>query len=165
MKSTENLRTAFAGESQANRRYEEFAKKAESEGYKNIARLFKAASFSESIHARNHLRVMEGVQNTIQNLIEAKNGENYEVTNMYPQFIENAQAEGNEEAEKTFKWAIEAEKAHEKFYQEAIDRISQGKDLDEIPFFVCRGCGFTVDNEAPDKCPVCGAPKKMFQQF
>jgi rubrerythrin len=165
MKTGENLKDAFAGESEANRKYEEFSKKAESEGYKNIARLFKAASFSESIHARNHLRVMGGVNNTLQNLIEARNGENYEVTSMYPQFIEKAKEEDNEEAERTFTWAIEAEKVHEKFYQEALDRISEGKDLDETSLFVCGGCGFTVDKEAPERCPVCGAPKKMFQRF
>lgn len=165
MATKENLEAAFAGESQANRRYTAFAQKAGKESLPNVARLFKAAAHSEAMHARNHLRAMGGVQNTLENLKKAAQGENYEAISMYPDFIEEAQREGNQEAKTTFKWAIEAEKAHEKFYNQAIEAVSSQKDLDETPFFVCGGCGYTVDKEAPETCPVCGAPKKMFKQF
>jgi rubrerythrin len=165
MASKENLEAAFAGESQANRRYTSFAQKAEKDGFPNVARLFKAAAHSEAMHARNHLRAMESIQDTLENLKQAVQGENYEVISMYPDFIEEAQREGKQKAETTFKWAIEAEKAHEKFYNQAIEAVNSQKDLDNTPYFVCEGCGYTVAKEAPENCPVCGAPKKMFKQF
>ncbi len=160
----ENLQEAFAGESQANRRYLFFAEKADKEGHPQIARLFRAAAESETIHARNHLRVMGGIKSTKENLEEAASGEQYEFTKMYPGFIEQAKAEKNGDAETSFDWANKVEKIHHGLYQKALEAVKSGQEPKGEPYFVCQGCGYTVGGEAPEKCPVCGAPRKMFKR-
>jgi len=160
----ENLETAFAGESQANRKYLFFAEKADKEGQPQIARLFRAAAESETVHARNHLKTMGGIGSTRDNLREAAEGELYEFTHMYPDFITQAKAENNQGAETTFDWANKVEKIHHGLYRKALENLEAEKETKDEPYFVCQGCGHTVAGEAPDKCPVCGAPKKMFKK-
>jgi len=159
----ENLQTAFAGESQANRRYLFFAEKAEKEGHFQIARLFRAAAESETIHARNHLWVI-GIGSTAENLEEAASGESYEFTTMYPGFIEQAKTDGNSGAETSFDWANKVEKIHHRLYQKALDDLKAGNQMKDEPYFICQGCGYTIGGEAPEKCPVCGAPRSMFKR-
>ncbi|HEX9902500.1 MAG TPA: rubrerythrin family protein [Acidobacteriota bacterium] len=161
----ENLKSAFAGESQAHLKYQVFADKAESEKLPNVARLFRAGSFSEQRHAANHLRAMAGVGKTADNLKAALEGETYEVTKMYPEFIRVAEEQNEKEAVRVNREALEAEKVHAALYQKAIKGLDKGQDLEGTPIHVCGVCGFTVDGEAPDKCPVCGAPKQKFVKF
>jgi len=161
-KTQENLQTAFAGESQANRRYLFFAEKAEKEGHLQIARLFRAVAEAETVHARNHLGVLGDIKSTSDNLGEAISGENYEFTQMYPAFIEQAKAENNERAEISFTYANKVEKIHHNLYQKARKSLEGGQQLEDKPYFVCQVCGNTVAGEAPEKCPVCGAPRRMF---
>jgi rubrerythrin len=160
----ENLQTAFAGESQANRKYLFFAEKADKEGHPQIARLFRAAAESETVHARNHLQTMGGIGSTRDNLQEAAKGEQYEFTQMYPGFIEQAKAEKNNDAETGFDWANKVEKIHHRLYQKALEDLETKKEMKDEPYFVCQGCGYTVAGEAPEKCPVCGAPRSMFKR-
>ena len=159
----ENLEFAFAGESQANRKYLFFAEKAEAEGQKRIARLFRAAAEAETVHARNHLKVMQGIKSTKDNLQAAISGENDEFTEMYPQFIKIANNESEKKAADSFDLANKVEKIHHGLYQEAFSDLEKGTVKELRPFYVCQVCGNTVEGEAPDKCPVCGAPKKMFK--
>ncbi len=156
----DNLKEAFAGESQANRKYLAFAKKAEQEGYPQAARLFRAAAAAETIHAHNHFKVIGGVKSTIDNLQAAYEGEHEEFTNMYPGFIEQAKKEGNNEALKTFHWANEVEKVHGNLYKNAIDNL---KSLEITDYYICQCCGYTAEGNAPDQCPVCGAEKDNFK--
>jgi len=160
-KSVENLKEAFAGESQANRRYLAFAQKAEQEGYPQIARLFRAAAAAETVHAHNHLKVLKGVRSTAENLQEAIDGETSEFREMYPRMIAAAQAEANKEAERTFNFANEVEKIHAALFQKALKNMGDKKTMD---IFVCSVCGYTVEGEAPDACPVCKAVKKFFDK-
>lgn len=160
-KSEQNLREAFAGESQANRKYLAFAKKAEDDGYPQIAKLFRAAAAAETIHAHNHLRELAGVRKTKENLEEALNGEVYEFQKMYPQMIADAEAEGDKCALRTFTFANEVEKVHADLFKKAIDNFGKNADVD---YLVCQVCGHTVENEAPDTCPVCGAKKQAFHK-
>jgi rubrerythrin len=165
MSSTQgNLREAFAGESQASRRYLFFAEKAEREGHPQIARLFRAAAEAETVHARNHLEAMGGIGTTKNNLEAAIKGENYEFTKMYPGFIEQAKSEGNKKAEITFGYANKVERIHHQLYQKALELLEAGGKLEDEPYFVCQGCGNTVAGEAPERCPVCGAPKSKFKK-
>jgi len=165
MSSTqENLQEAFAGESQASRRYLFFAEKAESEGHPQIARLFRAAAEAETVHAGNHLKAMGGIGSTRDNLEAAISGESYEFTKMYPGFIEQAKSENNKRAEITFRYANEVEKIHHQLYQKALELLEAGKELKAEPYFICPVCGYTVAGEAPEKCPVCGAPKSKFKR-
>jgi rubrerythrin len=159
----ENLEFALAGESQANRKYLFFAEKAEAESQKRIARLFRAAAEAETVHARNHLKVMQGIKSTKENLQTAIGGENHEFTEMYPQFIETANSENEKKAADSFDLANKVEKIHHGLYQEAFSDLEKGIVKELKPFYVCQVCGNTVEEEAPDKCPVCGAPKKMFK--
>ena len=163
-KTIENLQAAFAGESQASRKYLYFAEKAEEEGHKQIARLFRAASDAETVHARNHLRVMQGIKSTTDNLKEAIGGENYEFTEMYPAFMKQAEAEGDDKAKNSFDLANKVEQIHHRLYQAALSMLEKGQSMVEKPVYVCQVCGNTVEGEAPDICPICGAPKKMFKQ-
>jgi len=156
----DNLKAAFAGESQANQRYLSFAKKAEQDGYPNIARLFRAAAAAETVHAGNHFRVMLGIGETVDNLKAARAGEHDEIEDMYPGFVETA--EGNEDAEETFNLALQVEKIHRDLYGKAIERLEAGKDLPPKLMFVCRGCGNTVEGAPPETCPICGAPQHWF---
>ena len=158
----ENLQSAFAGESQANHRYLFFADKAGKEGHNQIARLFRAAAEAETVHARNHLAAMDGVGSTRDNLMAGAMGEHYEFTRMYPPFIEQAESENNERARISFEYANEVEQIHHRYFEAAIKSLEVG--LKDEPYFVCPGCGYTVGGEAPEKCPVCGAPRKMFKR-
>ncbi len=165
MSSTqENLQEAFAGESQASRRYLFFADKAEKEGHPQIARLFRAAAEAETVHARNHLEAMDGIGSTKDNLGAAIAGESYEFTTMYPGFIEQAESEDNKRARSSFGYANEVEKIHHGLYRKALEALEAGQQLKDEPFFVCQFCGNTVAGEAPERCPVCGAPRSKFKQ-
>lgn len=165
MGTVENLRDAFAGESQANRRYLAFAKKAEEEGLKNVAKLFRAAADAETVHAINHLRTAVEIKATKENVQTAIEGEKYENTEMYPKFIEEAKNEGNAEAEKSFEWANQVEKIHQTFYEKALEVLNQGKDIEASEYYVCQTCGNTVENEPPEACPICGMPKNQFKKI
>jgi len=160
----DNLNAAFGGESQANRRYLFFAEKAEAEDHPDIARLFRAAAESETVHARNHLRTVGGIGSTRDNLGVAVSGELYEFTEMYPEFIAQAKADGDSDAEVSFGWANKVEKIHHTLYQKALKSLDEGQRLKDEAYFVCQGCGYTVGGEAPEKCPICGAPRSMFKQ-
>ncbi len=160
----ENLQAAFAGESQANRRYLFFAEKADKEGHPQIARLFRAAAEAETVHARSHLEARGGIGSIRDNLKEAVDGENYEFTKMYPGFIEQAKTENNKRAEATFRFANEVEKIHHDLYQKALEGVEAGQQFKDEPYFVCQVCGNTVAGEAPERCPVCGAPRTKFKR-
>ncbi|MEW6377186.1 MAG: rubrerythrin family protein [Thermodesulfobacteriota bacterium] len=158
-KTEENLKEAFAGESQANRKYLAFAKKAEEEGYLQVAKLFRAAAEAETVHAHNHLRVLKGTKSTKENLLEAINGETHEFKNMYPEMINEANAVKNEESALTFHYANEVEKIHASLYSKALENLGKNEVLD---YYVCPFCGNTVEKAPPEKCPICGAPGKKF---
>ena len=160
----ENLESAFAGESQANRKYLFFAEKAEQEGHKRIARLFRATAEAETVHARNHLKVMQGIKSTRENLKAAVGGEHHEFTEMYPQFIKKANAEGDKKAADSFDLANKVEKIHHGLYSDALSKLDKASPMELKPFYVCQYCGNTVEGEAPEKCPVCGAPRARFRE-
>jgi len=162
-KSVEFLMEAFAGESQANRRYLAFAKKADEEGYSQVARMFRAAAAAETVHAHNHLRAAGGINDTAANLKEAIAGETHEFKNMYPEMIEAAKAEGNAQAERSFRYANEVEKVHAALYQGLLDDLSPAQD--DFAYYVCPVCGFTAEREAPAICPVCGTKGEMFSKI
>lgn len=164
MKSLENLKEAFAGESQANRRYLAFARKAEADGFPQVARLFRAAAAAETVHALAHLRAMNGIGSTAENLAAAIAGEAHEFQTMYPEFVKNATAEANKAALRSFKDAMAVEEVHHRLYSEAAAAVQGGKDLPAAPIHVCEVCGYTAFGEAPDKCPVCGAKKEKFAE-
>jgi len=160
--TAENLKAAFAGESQANQTYHGFAKKAEAGGQKGVARLFRAAAAAETVHAQNHLAAMDKVGETPDNLRAAMDGEAHEFRTMYPAFIEQARKEGKKGAERTFDYALQVERIHHELYGKALQALEAGRDVPVVAMFVCRGCGNTVEGEAPEKCPICGAPKSWF---
>lgn len=164
MHTQDNLQAAFAGESQANQKYLAFAAKADTEGHPQIARLFRAAAAAESVHARAHLRVMGGVKDTKQNLQAAIEGERYEFKEMYRDFIQKAEEEGNRPAIISFRNAITVEKIHHDTYTKAMEVLTAGNDLPPASIHVCDVCGNTVVGEAPDECPVCGAVKAKFKE-
>lgn len=164
MATKDNLQAAFAGESQANRKYLAFAEKAQAEGLAQVAKLFRAAAEAETVHAHAHLRVMKGINSTAENLKAAIDGEGYEFTEMYPDFVKEAQAEGNQPAVHSFKNALAVEEIHHGLYHEALEAVESGSDLPETRIYVCEVCGNTVQGEAPDKCPICGAPKNKFTE-
>ncbi|MFP4213019.1 MAG: rubrerythrin family protein [Desulfohalobiaceae bacterium] len=157
----QDLQEAFAGESQANRKYLAFAQQAEKEGYPGVAKLFRAAAEAETVHAHAHLRAMQGIGSTRENLQEAVAGETHEFKNMYPDMISHAQQDGNKQAERSFSFANEVEKVHAELYQKALDNLDQDQNKD---YYVCSVCGYTVEDGAPDKCPVCSANSKAFKQ-
>ncbi|UCE82489.1 MAG: rubrerythrin family protein [Deltaproteobacteria bacterium] len=158
-KTEQNLRDAFAGESQANRKYLAFAEKAEKEGYPQVAKLFRAAGAAETVHAHAHLRALGEIGSTAENLNVAVAGETHEFKSMYPEMIEVAKEEGNKKAERSFVFANEVEKVHADLYQQALDNLDS---LEEADYYVCSVCGMTVENEPPDTCPVCGAKASAF---
>ncbi len=164
-KTEENLKAAFAGESQANRLYTAFARAAEAEGFPHIAKLFEAAAEAETVHALNHLRVLGQVKTTADNLSTAITGETYEFTKMYPQFIEEAKKDGNKAALQSFDYANKVEKIHANLYQKAIDAVKTKKDLPKTELHVCPVCGNTFEGDAPDNCPICGTPKAKFMKI
>ncbi len=161
----DNLRAAFAGESQAHMRYQVFAETAEKEGFPNIARLFRAISYAELIHASSHLRTLGGVQGTSENLQEAINGETYEVEQMYPAFLAVAGLQEEKRAQRTMDYALEAEKTHAALYAEAKQAADAGRDAKLDTVYVCEVCGYTVVGEPPDRCPVCNAKRERFRAF
>ncbi len=158
-KTDDNLREAFAGESQANRKYLAFAKQADRDGLAQVARLFRAAAAAETVHAHAHLRALGGIGSTIDNLKEALAGETHEFKNMYPGMIETAEAEGHKAAVRSFKYANEVEKEHAALYQKALDNP---EGLEECDYYICSVCGHTHEKEAPGKCPVCNANQNAF---
>ncbi len=164
-KSEEGLKTAFAGESQANRKYLAFSKKAEQEGFPGVARLFLAAAAAETVHANNHLRVLRGIKSTTENLKEAIEGEFYEFTKMYPEFIDDAKTDGNESAQRSFNYANDVEKIHHELFKKALELLENGKDLEDKPMYVCSVCGYTHEGDPPEMCPVCNSPKKVFNKI
>jgi rubrerythrin len=162
MATADNLKEAFAGESQANRKYLAFAKKAEKDGFAQIAKLFRAAGAAETVHAHSHLRVMGGIKSTTENLDAAIEGEGLEFQEMYPKFVEEAEQEGNRAAVMTFKYAMAVEEVHHGLYSEAKEAVEAGHDLPVAPIHVCPICGNTFVGEAPDVCPVCATPSDRF---
>ncbi|MCM2359235.1 MAG: rubrerythrin family protein [Geobacteraceae bacterium] len=159
-KSEKDLREAFAGESQANRKYLAFAGQAEKDGFPQVARLFRAAAEAETIHAHNHLRALGAVHGTRENLVEAIAGETHEFMNMYPQMIADAELEGATEARRSFTFANAVEKVHAELYQKALDTLGTGAE--ECDYFICPVCGHTVERQTPDKCGICGAAGAVF---
>jgi len=162
MSTSDNLQDAFAGESQANRKYLAFAKKAADEGFPQVAKLFRAVAEAETIHAHAHLRVMGGVGDTATNLQAAIDGEGYEFKEMYPGFLTEAENEGNQPAAFSFKNAMAAEEVHYGEYTEALAAVNSGQDLPEGKVFICPVCGNTAHDELPDKCSICGVPGSKF---
>lgn len=158
-KTEAHLKEAFAGESQANRKYLAFAKKADAEGHAQVAKLFRAAALAETVHAHAHLRALGGIGDTKANLEEAVGGETHEFTSMYPGMIADAEAEGHKAAHKSFEYANAVEKIHAALYQKALDSLGSNESTD---YHVCDVCGNTVEGEPPEKCPICGAPAKSF---
>ncbi len=162
MASVDNLKEAFAGESQANRRYLAFAKMADAEGKPGIARLFRAAAAAETVHAHAHLRVLGEVRSTAENLKAAVEGESYEFKEMYPDFAKEAKAEGNKAALTSFQNAMAVERVHARLYDDAAQILAKGEDMPDEVIHVCGVCGNTVVGDAPDVCPVCGSSKDKF---
>jgi rubrerythrin len=161
-KTEEFLKEAFAGESQANRRYLAFAAKADQEGHPQVARLFRAAAEAETVHAHNHLRALNGVRSTKENLKEAIAGETHEFKKMYPEMIEAAKAEGNKTGERTFVYANAVEKIHAQLYQKLLDNLGTVKE--NYPYYVCPVCGYTAEKEPPGICPVCATKGELFRK-
>ena len=161
-KSEENLKEAFAGESQANRKYLAFSKKADQEGYSQVAKLFRAAAEAETVHAHNHLRTLKGIKSTKENLQEAIGGETHEFKKMYPAMKEAAKAEKDDAAFQTFNFANEVEKIHAALYSKALENLGKNAAVD---YYVCPVCGNTVENQPPEFCPICGAPGKNFMKI
>jgi len=161
-KTQEYLKEAFAGESQANRKYLAYAKKADEEGYAQVARMFRAAAAAETVHAHNHLRAMKGIGSTEANLKDAVGGETHEFTHMYPEMIEAAEAEDAKEALRSFEWANTVEKVHADLYQKLLDNL--GGDVGDYAYYVCPVCGYTQGGSAPDRCPVCNAKGDRFMK-
>lgn len=162
-KTAKDLAEAFAGESQANRKYLAFAKQADKEGYPAVAKLFRAAAEAETVHAHSHLRAMNGIRTTAENLEEAVAGETHEFKSMYPGMIADAREEGEKAAERSFTFANEVEKVHAELYGKALANLEAEKDR-QVDYYVCSVCGYTCEDEAPDSCPVCKAGKKAFSK-
>ena len=158
-KTEQNLLEAFAGESQANRRYLAFAKQAEKEAYTQAAKLFRAAAEAETVHAHAHLRALGGIKSTAENLKEAISGETHEFKEMYPAMIDDAIKDASKAAERSFTYANKVEKVHATLYEKVFDNLDT---LEEVDYYVCAVCGFTCENEPPDSCPVCGTKSTSF---
>jgi rubrerythrin len=157
-----DLWEAFAGESQANRKYHAFAKRAEYEGYKPVAKLFRAAAEAEAIHAQNHLRAMGAIKTTKENLQSVLDGEVCEFKKMYPPMIDDAKDAGDRWARKSFHYANESEKIHADLFKNTLDNLGANKEVD---YYVCRACGFTVEGKLHEKCHVCGSRKEVFKKI
>jgi rubrerythrin len=162
METNNNLAAAFAGESQANRKYLAFAAKADKDGYPQVAKLFRAAAEAETVHAHAHLKAMGGINTTQENLVEAVAGEAHEFESMYPPFLEKAIAEGNKKAEISFRNALAVEKIHHDLYAKALEAVTGGGDLPEATIHICPVCGHTCEAGVPDTCPICGVPGSKF---
>ena len=164
MNTIDDLKEAFAGESQANQKYRAFAKRADQEGMPNVARLFRTAAEAERIHAEGHLRNLAGIGATAANLKQAIEGETFEFTTMYPPMLQRAEAEGNR-AKLMFGYAMKAEAIHARIYKLALEAVERGEDLAQATFYLCPVCGNIEFGAPPDKCPVCGAPGTKFTQM
>jgi rubrerythrin len=162
-KSEEDLKAGFAGESQANRRYLAFAKRADEEGHPQAAKLFRAAAHAETVHAMNHLKALGEIKSTAENLQTAAKGENYEAVTMYPAFVKDAQGDGNRQALRSFQYALEVEKVHESLYRKAIETL--GKETSNEDYYVCPICGYTHYGKPPAQCPVCSTPGSKFERI
>jgi len=158
-KTEQNLKEAFAGESQANRKYLAFAKQAEKDGHPQVAKLFRAAAEAETVHAHAHLKALGGIGSTEENLKEAIEGETHEFKDMYPGMIKAAEEEGRKAAERSFRYANQVEEVHAGLYQKALDNLGSLEDMD---YYICPVCGYTAEKEPPEVCPVCGAKAKVF---
>jgi len=165
MGTIDNLRNAFAGESQANRRYLAFAEKANQEGGPQVARLFRAVAEAETVHALNHLRILKEVGSTEENLSAAIAGETYEFRQMYPKFLDEARKEKRQDAAWSFDVANKVEEVHAKLYSKALETLKADGRLGAVEYYVCQVCGNTVEKEAPEKCPICGAPRDKFRKI
>lgn len=165
MKTKDNLKEAFAGESQANRTYLAYAERAAKDGFEQIAKLFRAVAAAETIHAHAHLRAMDGVSGTAENLAEAAAGEKYEFEEMYPPMVATAEEEGDRRAAKSMKNAMEVEKVHHALFNDALEAVRAGEDLEDAPVRVCPVCGHTIIGDAPDTCPVCGVKGEKFKEI
>jgi rubrerythrin len=163
-KTEDALKAAFAGESQANRKYTAFAAQAENDGFPQAARLFRAAAEAEAIHAANHLKALKAVRDTKENLREAIAGETHEFKEMYPEMIQTAKAEGAKDAERTLSYANAVEEYHAKLYHNMLEGLDKSKE-ESFPYYVCPVCGMTVEKEPPEKCPVCGVKGSMFRKI
>jgi len=163
MATGENLAEAFAGESQANRKYLAFAKKADKDGFPMVARLFRAAAAAETVHAHAHLRVMGGVKSTAENVQAGIDGEGFEFQEMYPKFVAEADSEGNQAAATSFRFAMAVEEIHHGLYSKALEAVEAGNDMADAPIWICPICGNTFVGEAPDKCPICSTPKSRYE--
>lgn len=161
MNTTDNLKEAFAGESQANQKYRAFARRAEQDGFPTVAKLFRTAAEAERIHAEGHLRCLDGVGATAENLQAAIEGETYEFSTMYPPMLEQAQAE-NHRGKTMFGYAMKAEAVHAALYKMALEAVAQGKDLSGVSFYLCPVCGHIEMGEPPESCPICGAKASRF---
>ncbi len=161
--SIDNLKDAFAGESQANQKYRAFAARAEQDGFPNIAKLFRTAAEAERIHAEGHLRALDAILGTAENLKAAVSGETYEFAEMYPPMLQTAEAEGHK-AKRMFGYAVKAEAVHARLYQCALDAVLQGRDLAETNFYLCPVCGHIEMGQPPEVCPICGAKGSRFAQ-
>lgn len=164
-KTEENLMAAFAGESQANRKYLAYSIKADKDGFPQIGRLFRAVAHAETVHAQNHFRVSGGINTTLDNIKAAIEGEHYEFTKMYPDFLEDAKREGKKAAERTFDFANQVEQIHHDLYSHALKAVENGKDLPQKSIYVCEVCGYTVEDTVPDICPVCGTSHERFTKI
>ena len=174
-----NLRSAHGGESMAHMRYKVWAKKAEGDGFPNVARLFRAIAYAEEVHGSKHFTELKdeagdflvasgagfGLGSTSENLQGAIDGENFEVAEMYPTYLETAKLQGEKGAQRSFHYALSAEKIHARMYTEAKKSVDAGKDVELGPVQVCSVCGYTHEGDIPDKCPICGAAKDKFQTF
>ena len=161
--TVENLTNAFAGESQANRKYLAFAKKADEEGYPQVAKLFRAVAEAETIHAHNHFKALGEIKTTTENLQAAIGGENYEVNKMYPPMFAGAEGESNKQAARSFRWALEVEKVHEILYRQALEKL--GKDTTTTDYYICPVCGYTHEGPMTESCPVCSTLPQRFIQM
>ncbi len=159
------LEEAFAGESMAHMRYTIFAEEAEKRGRKNLARLFRAIAYAEYVHARNHLRELGGIGEDVKNVRTAIDGETFEVEEMYPIYNEAAKIQGERGAQISTRFALEAEKIHVEMYKRAEEKLEKGEDYENKKIYICPICGYTVEGEAPDKCPICGAKGETFKEF
>jgi rubrerythrin len=162
MSTDKHLKDAFAGESQANRKYLAFAKKAEQEGYASVAKLFRATAEAETIHAHNHLNALGAVKSTAENLQEGVDGETYEFDSMYPPMLAAAKSENRKDAERSFLFAMESEKVHADLYKDAIANLANKEDSD---YYLCPICGYIEKNHTPDNCPICKAKSSVFIKY
>jgi rubrerythrin len=164
-KTVDDLKAAFAGESQANRKYLAYAKKADADGHPQVAKLFRAAAAADPVHAHNHFRALDGVRTTSDNLKDAIEGENYEAVTMYPDFIKDAEAESMKRALNSFKWAWEVEKVHEGLYRKALATLEAQQPMQEVDYYVCPTCGFTHEGPLEGPCPICKTLGEKFERI